>query len=450
MNGPTPFPFVGTFLILLFKNLRNVKKEHIQPYGKYHGEYMGTTPLFVIADADMAKQVLITNFHIFNQSQKPIPGNEFFKNSLVTMNGPNWKRVRSAISPIFTTGKLRRTGKHLQFPMQNCLNNLNELIREGKDDKVEFKDFAKGYALDVIAKFVFAIEINTYKAQDSAFVSNAFKLVKVRQLPFLLVQLLPESISKHFAESILDKKASNFFTEITKQIIQDRLKNPEVKYKDFVDLLLESSDDLNDDEKITQCVLFFFAGMETVSSSLCVLMSDIAHYQDVQEKLYAEIDEKIGNEVLDYDNVYALEYLDAFVHESLRMTPVAPRLIRHPQSEYVFGDTRMTLEAGKPVMIDVLSIHYDENIYPDPFTFRPERFLKENRSENQYWLPFGDGPRNCVGLRFALLEVKYFLVKMIQNYRIQLADGVKFPIDYQGSIFLMNPKDLRFKYTPRS
>lgn len=96
--------------------------------------------------------------------------------------------------------------------------------------------------------------------------------------------------------------------------------------------------------------------------------------------------------------IKAIEYLNtnlAVFHESLRMTPVVSRLVRTPQSDYKLGDTGILLEAHKSVMISVHNIHHDE-IYDEPFQYRPERFMGEckNDLKNHYWLAFGDGPRN--------------------------------------------------------
>lgn len=78
------------------------------------------------------------------------------------------------------------------------------------------------------------------------------------------------------------------------------------------------------------------------------------------------------------------------------MTAIVNRLVRHPTEDYKLEGTGLTLEKGKHVMISVHNIHHDEKLFPNPFQFYPERFLKENEQEqnSRLWLPFGDGPRN--------------------------------------------------------
>jgi len=191
--------------------------------------------------------------------------------------------------------------------------------------------------------------------------------------------------------------------------------------------------------------------METVSSAISVILSDIAIYQHVQEKLLAEIYDKFGEEQLTYDNIQELEYLDAVFMESLRMAPVALRLVRTPQSDYKLGNTGIILEAQKPVFIGVYNIHHDETVYSEPFQYKPDRFMGENKKDlqNYYWLAFGDGPRNCVGIRMAIMEVKYFIANVIRKYKLKMAKGCPVPVEYKRGPFIMAAKDLRIDFKRR-
>ena len=363
------------------------------------GEYVGQVPSLLISDQKLAKQILVKDFHIFNQSQKMPVIPKLFEHSMTNLSGPEWKVIRSAVSPTFTTGKLRRTVKHLSLPIQNFFENLDNLIRLGEEDKIGIKDLSKGYALDVIAKFVFAVEVNSFKQKQDPFVKNVFRMTQFRQWPFFIMQLFPVFVSKHFANKIFDEKAWEYFAELTKQILQKRRAETELQYNDFLELMLENSNKIADAKIITQCILFFFAGMDTVSTATSIVLSDIAIHQDVQEKLFSEIQNKLGDEKLDYDNINELPYLDAVFCESLRMTPVVTRLIRHPQSDYKLKDTGLTLEKDKPVMISVHNIHHDEEVFENPFMYRPERFMEESSKKLQnHWFPFGDGPRKDLSI----------------------------------------------------
>jgi cytochrome P450 len=451
VKGPTPFPFLGTMGYMFFEETRKIDYHWYKKYGKVYGDYMGVMPNLVITDSTLAKQILVSDFHIFNQGQKLMAKSKLFDGALTVLHGPNWKRVRAAVSPTFTTFKLRRTLEHLDKPIKHFFDNLDTLIAEGKEDQIAFKELSKGYALDTIAKFVFAMEINSFKQKDDIFVKMVMKLTRFNILPVLLVQILPKFVGDRLGDRVFDSQACDYFFRLTSKIVKERRENPDVKYKDFIELLLESSNEMSEQDIITQCLLFFFAGMETVSTGISIILSDLAIHQDVQERLLNEISEKMGDNPITYESLNSLEYLDAVIHESFRMTPVLNRLVRHPQQDYELGDTGITLKAGKSVMVSVYAIHHDEEIFPEPFVYKPERFMGDNRKDlvNRYWFTFGDGPRNCVGIRFAMMELKYFIAKLIQNYHIQMAKGCPVPVKYRPMLFLLDPKDLRFTFERR-
>lgn len=138
--------------------------------------------------------------------------------------------------------------------------------------------------------------------------------------------------------------------------------------------------------------------------------------------------------------------------ESLRITPIVNRLVRYPQTDYKLPGTNIVIGPESAVLINAYNIHFDEEIYPQPYEYRPERFIGEEKQKlpNHSWLPFSDGPRNCVGVRMALTEMKFFLANIVRDYKIQLSKECRTPIIYDRGIFLIIPKDLKMKFVPRN
>lgn len=259
MKGPFAFPFAGTLpWLLMFKNNRKLDFKYFKKFGTIHGEYMGQTPLLVISNAKMAKQILMTDFHIFNQTQKLPVKMKFFENALTSLHGPKWKRLRSIVLPTFTSGKLRKTVQHFDLPMRNFFENLDNLVVKGEEDRTQIKELTQGYALDVIAKFVFAVQVNSFKQKDDPFVVNAFRITQMRLLPLFVIQIFPLFISQHFADTIFDDKARTYFERLIEQILKERRLNAEIKYKDFLELMQENSDQVSDQEIGKLLVRFYF------------------------------------------------------------------------------------------------------------------------------------------------------------------------------------------------
>ena len=109
--------------------------------------------------------------------------------------------------------------------------------------------------------------------------------------------------------------------------------------------------------------------------------------------------------------------MDAVIDETLRLFPAAIFLERAPNEDYQLNSTGITIKKDHVVHIPIYAIHRDPDNFVDPEVFRPERFLSENIVHNPYtYLPFGAGPRNCLGMRLAQLEVKLALVNLVRRY----------------------------------
>ncbi|KAH6935455.1 hypothetical protein HPB50_006019 [Hyalomma asiaticum] len=175
---------------------------------------------------------------------------------------------------------------------------------------------------------------------------------------------------------------------------------------------------LTETEALAQCVQFFLAGLDSTSSVLAYTAYLLALNPDVQRKLRGEVEDCIkshGNNP-SLDVVSNMKYLHCVLSEALRMYPPAPRLQRIASTDYVLDETGIRLAKGCAVAIPAYAMHHDPSFFPDPERFDPDRFSDENVGTiRQYsYLPFGAGPRNCVGMRFALLSVKLCLLHSLR------------------------------------
>ncbi|GFX24999.1 cytochrome P450 9e2 [Trichonephila clavipes] len=142
---------------------------------------------------------------------------------------------------------------------------------------------------------------------------------------------------------------------------------------------------------------------------------------------------------MSYDVVREMKILDAVVTETLRMHPPVGSGERTAVEEYKLGDTGIVLEKGMRIGFLIYAMHYDPEFFPDPETFNPERFMEgyEPKHPQYAYLPFGAGPRNCLGMRFALLEIKMCLANLLRHYRLKPHASTKVPVQYKkGAIFL--------------
>jgi thromboxane-A synthase len=164
------------------------------------------------------------------------------------------------------------------------------------------------------------------------------------------------------------------------------------------------------------------AGYETTSTALSyvsyVLATHPEEQQKLQEHIDANFDSKTANDKSSYDTVSQMDYLDMFVREILRMYPIAPLVINRQSTEEFHIKGIGTVPAGTCIAVDMYTLHFDPDLWGpvDPHTFYPERFATKRHP--MAWIPFGAGPRNCVGMRFALIELKMTLVRLLKTYSI--------------------------------
>ena len=170
--------------------------------------------------------------------------------------------------------------------------------------------------------------------------------------------------------------------------------------------------------------LFFLviAGYETTSTALSYITYILATHPEEQRKLQEHIDTHFNPDSEDtmptYDTVSQIDYLDMFIRETLRMFPIAPSVITRVNTEDFYIKDMGVVPAGTIFAIDMHNLHYNSILWgpEDPYEFYPERFATKRHP--MAWIPFGAGPRNCIGMRFSLLEMKMLLVRLLKTYTL--------------------------------
>ncbi|KAI4460048.1 cytochrome p450 [Holotrichia oblita] len=196
-------------------------------------------------------------------------------------------------------------------------------------------------------------------------------------------------------------------------------------------------------ELAAQAFVFFLAGFDTTSSSISFALLELALNEDVQNKLRIEINEvlKNYNGEYTYDMLGELHYLDMVISETLRMYPPIPSYTRVCTKDYRVPGTDLVIPKGQRVFIPIQGIHNDPEIYPNPHIFDPTRFNEENKNKRHpfAFLPFGEGPRACLGIRFAMMQTKMCLVLMIRNFKLTINSRTRLPLKFDPSKFFPCP-----------
>lgn len=206
---------------------------------------------------------------------------------------------------------------------------------------------------------------------------------------------------------------------------------------------------LTDNEIVAQLFLFLVAGYETTANAISFAMHEMAINEQCQERLLeevraatADIDNETSEEFFEVVTT-KIPYLDAVMKETLRKYPAVTRLERRAAKDGIKVGG-IELHKDQLVEISTYATHMDPEYYPDPERWDPERFMPENKHRlvPYTFIPFGDGPRNCVGMRFAAQEIKLCLSRLITKFRFRRAPTTKEPVQLTDGSLMISPVSL--------
>lgn len=425
--GPTPVPLYGNLKesTLRRTHISSVMKNIYEqfPQEKVVGIYRMTTPCLLLRDLDVIKNVLIKDFDNFIDR-----GVEFSKEglgaNLFHSDGETWKALRNRFSPIFTTSKLKDMTYLLTERADKFLEYVQSVSEEKQEQEVH--TLVQQYTIAAIAAVGFGLDADKFSSATKALLRRIDALIFDLNYAYEFDMMFP-GLLKKLNKSLYPAEASDFFYNLVRTVFSQRDGKPSGR-KDFMDLILEMRQQGNiqgaqkyeSSEKVTveltegiiaaQAFSFYAAGYETSATALAFLLYQLAINPTIQDNVIHEIDAvlKKCNGELTYDVINEMTYLEKVFDETLRMYPVVDTLQRNAKADYIIAGTNITIAKGQTVMIPLLGIHYDEKYYPKPEVFDPERFSAQQAGERHpcAYLPFGNGPRNCVGKLFVLFSHK--------------------------------------------
>ncbi|KAM6121667.1 cytochrome P450 3A29-like [Phoenicopterus ruber ruber] len=464
--GPQPLPFLGTFLEYRRGPL-NFDQMCFEKYGKIWGIFDGRQPVLAVLDPVLIKNILVKECYTIFTNRRNFGLNGILESAVSVAEDEKWKRIRTVLSPTFTSGKLKEMFPIINHYGEKLMKNIEKKV--ANDEFVTMKDIFGAYSMDVVTSTSFSVNIDSMSNPSDPFVTNIKKFLKFSFLNpvFVFLVLFPfvTPVLEKMNVTLLPSKVMDFFNGVFIKMKKERENGSSTDRVDFLQLMVDSQSShdssksaevdsyksLSDEEILAQALVFVFAGYETTSSTLSYISYNLATHPDVQQRLQDEIDANLPNKAAPtYNAIAQMEYLDMVVNESLRLFPPGGRIERVCKKTVELNG--VTIPKGVVVMIPAYVLHRDPEYWPEPEEFRPERFSKENKeSIDPYtFLPFGAGPRNCIGMRFALLIMKVAVVFLLQNFSFRTCKDTPIPLVLDTKGFMQPKQPIVLKMVPRA
>ncbi|XP_062563221.1 probable cytochrome P450 9f2 [Armigeres subalbatus] len=459
------------------------------PGVKVFGMFDAMTPFFVIRDPELIKQLAIKDFDYFCDRMpflgEPEDTDEhpyaLLKRMLVTLKGYRWRNMRATLSPAFTGRKMRLMFALMVDCSEQMMTHFEGLMGESGRMQIEAKDMLSRFTMNVIASCAFGIGVNCFEEEEHEFMYHGRRMLDFESPEViakgLFLRIFPMT-AKKWGVDVMKREQAKYFTKLIKDTVRDRQSRGIVRH-DMIDLLLEARkgilkyeedhDDANEGfatvlesdvgktqvkrsiseiDMIAQCLIFFLAGFDPIATFCIFIIYELILNPEIQQRLYEEV-RQINNQMkgkpLTYDALQGMKYMDMVVSETLRKWPLSPSADRLCVRDYTLDDgqgLKFTIDKGTCVSFPIHGLHHDPQYFPNPGQFDPERFSDENRGKIRMgtYLPFGIGPRNCIGSRFALMELKAMVFHMLLKVSFHRTDKTQIPMQLRKGMNNFGPE----------
>ncbi len=378
---------------------------------------VGNSPMVFVSHPQAIKEIFNANPDKFDSGR----GNEIVasllgEQSLILLDGAKHQRQRKLLTPPFHGDRMKSYG--------DLICQITEkVIADWKiGEPFEVRDDLQEISLRVILQAVFGLSEGERYEEIKQLIGSILEISgSPLKAMLVFVPLLQKDLGawSPWGNFLRQQKRLDDLLYLE---IQERRDNPDASREDILSLMMAATDEqgqpMTDKEMRDELMTLLVAGHETTASSLTWAFYWIHHLPEVREKLLAELD-AIDNQ--DLNTVAKLPYLNAVCAETLRIYPIAlvafPRITKAPMKimncEY---------PAETWLMPCIYLTHHREDLYPQPKQFKPERFIDKQYSPYEY-LPFGGGNRRCIGMAFALFEMKLVLTTVLKNLDLSIVNN---------------------------
>ncbi|MGD1944869.1 MAG: cytochrome P450 [Croceivirga sp.] len=429
----------------VFKNRNSILKNPL-PFHRENFELLGDTFLVKVSpltsvvftrDAKLIRHILQKSHKKYEKS--PLQTKDLAKyigHGLLTSNGEHWRKHRRMVQPAFHKKKLMGLLEIMQKAIRKELGHIKPNIVQ------DVLPLMGDLAFQVVAQSLFSRDDIQHQMAELQHVTemNQKMLIKEMRQPYLKWWFrISGEIDKHLQLGAQGR-------EVINRIIDERIERG-VEKDDLLDMLLkaryEDGTPMSRRQLIDEVLILFTAGHETTANALSFTLGLLAKNKEAQQKAFQEACKIDWNSGDIMDNIAQLKYIKQCIEEGMRLYPPAYIIDRIANVDDEFNGIR--IKKNTLFLMSIYELQKHASFWKNPETFQPERFdavLKKDFQE--YYYPFGAGPRMCVGNNFAMYEMVMVIGELVANYQVHLDEDFEI-----NPLISLKPKSVPLKFTKR-
>jgi cytochrome P450 len=434
--------------VRFLRNPLEVISENLRQYGDTYTFHLGGIQKgMMTANPEIIQHILQKNHRNYRKS--PIHFDKlarFLGNGLLTSDGEYWLRQRRLIQPGFHRTRLAALTQTMNAEIAAFLERTAQTT--GAQGEVDMSRTMMELAFRVVARSLFSADLPEERLLQLAqqiTTLQAFIIRLIRQ-PYLEWWFnLSGATARH-------RHLSGGARSTVTELIRQRRQNQE-QHDDLLQMLLDAryedtGEGMSEKQLIDESLILFVAGHETSANALAWTCYLLSQHPESVEQLRAEHEAVLGERLPEFADLPRLEYTLQVIEEAMRLYPPAWITDRVAIADDEVDGVR--IEAGSMIALSIYGAHHSAALWDAPEAFRPERFSKENKPKRHpyAYLPFGGGPRLCIGNSFALMEMQLILVQLLRRFDFELSPGQE--IEPQALITLRPKNGLLMRLSRRT
>ncbi|KAH8270789.1 hypothetical protein KR018_002533 [Drosophila ironensis] len=478
--GPRPNFLTGNYPNL-FSMKQNVIYDLKDIYVKYKNKYdavgifSGRLPQLLVLSPELARRIFVANFKNFHDNQisqlTDAKTDFIFTNNPFAAAGEKWKQRRADITAGLTMSRIKTVYPVTNKVCQQLSEWVKKQIRLGAADGIDGKDMSLCFTSEMVTDCVLGLSAGSFSDKPTPIMANTKELFTPRWsflILFSLVNTFP-MLLRFFKLRFIPPHLAKFFTDLMDTALQTRKSQQSsdgkaIERSDFLDYVIKLGErkNLSTHNLLPIAITFLLDGFETSASVLSHMLMLLGRNPEIQQKLREEIQAHLKEGLIPFEKLSELPYLEAcllgklsliknnylyniqfilFV-ETIRLFPpgfmtskICTESVELPNRE----GPNFTVEKGTVVVIPHSCHMMDEEFFPDPEAYKPERFLDPNDAkmyrERGMFMAFGDGPRICLGMRFATTQIKAAIVELITKFNVKVNPKTRKDILFDPTFF---------------